>query len=454
MITYLRASQRLLSLKTDALIGLAFSCVLLGCLLHPAVADPEYGRPVDIGALSGGENNSYATGINNHNQVAGYSDITENSSHAFLYDSTHGMQDLGTLFGGSYSTASAINDAGQVAGTADNASGKSEIFLYDSAQGMQDLGTITGTSSFGISVTGLNGFGQISGYFYTSIGANSGAHAFLYSGGTVHDLGFPSGYTSSQATGLNASGQTCGYLTGGSDQVAFLHSGTGTLTASDIIALPFGFSSGQAYGINTAGQVVGTMNNITTGDTHIFLYSGGMVQDLGIPPGGSYYLNGLAINNQGQIAGDGFTYTISTATFQSTGDSQVAVNDGGHTAGSTRYFSTLHYTHATLDGQDIGALPGADYSAGNAINALGQVAGEARTDGAQSHAVLYDSQGFHDLGTAASQSRPSNPGTSRAYAINASGQIAGSSTAPKTINGYSTRAILYDAVRGFQSLVD
>jgi probable HAF family extracellular repeat protein len=58
-----------------------------------------------------------------------------------------------------------------------------------------------------------------------------------------------------------------------------------------------------AYGINASGQVVGQSSN-----GHGFLYSGGVMTDLNslLPAGSGWQLvNANAINDSGQIVGDG-----------------------------------------------------------------------------------------------------------------------------------------------------
>ena len=49
----------------------------------------------------------------------------------------------------------------------------------------------------------------------------------------------------------------------------------------------FGGLSRDAYGINASGQVVGAASN-SSGDARAFLYSNGVMTDLGILPGQSY----------------------------------------------------------------------------------------------------------------------------------------------------------------------
>lgn len=79
---------------------------------------------------------SLARGMNESNQVVGWSTVNEGGDHAFLY-SEGMMLDLGTL-GGRFSKAFAINNLGQVVGTSDLVLGP-HAFLYDQVNGLQDL---------------------------------------------------------------------------------------------------------------------------------------------------------------------------------------------------------------------------------------------------------------------------------------------------------------------------
>src|SRR5207302_8546748 len=78
-----------------------------------------------------------------------------------------------------------------------------------------DLGTLGGTQSVGY---GINDSGQVVGYANTT--GNAVAHAFLYSGGAMHDLNSlipaDSGWELQQASGINDAGQIAGsgYLNG------------------------------------------------------------------------------------------------------------------------------------------------------------------------------------------------------------------------------------------------
>ena len=59
--------------------------------------------------------NSTAEAINNHSQIAGFSDLSQTVTHAVLWTAPDQIQDLGTL-GGNYATAQSINEVGQVVG--------------------------------------------------------------------------------------------------------------------------------------------------------------------------------------------------------------------------------------------------------------------------------------------------------------------------------------------------
>jgi probable HAF family extracellular repeat protein len=73
-----------------------------------------FSRPVVLPRLPGGDS-AGASDINDDGTVVGGSSVGGGASHAFIYDETSGMVDLGTL-GGMSSTANAVNDKGQVVG--------------------------------------------------------------------------------------------------------------------------------------------------------------------------------------------------------------------------------------------------------------------------------------------------------------------------------------------------
>src|SRR5712692_10618015 len=91
-----------------------------------------------------------ALGINNSGQAVGDKDFTSSGgSHAFLWSSGTGAQDLGTLPGGTCSVAFSINNSGQVVGfsCALTSFVTHHAFLWSSTSGMQDLGTLGGSQS-------------------------------------------------------------------------------------------------------------------------------------------------------------------------------------------------------------------------------------------------------------------------------------------------------------------
>ena len=144
----------------------------------------------DLGTLPGGTG-SYATGINNSGQVVGYSNISGVGDHAFFY-SGGAMADLGAMISGrTYSQATGINDSGQVVGYSyvNNLGGVPQAFLY-SGGSMQNLGTLPGgTGSY---ATGINNSGEVVGSADTTVGQPSGDHsnqAFIYSAGYMQGIG-------------------------------------------------------------------------------------------------------------------------------------------------------------------------------------------------------------------------------------------------------------------------
>jgi probable HAF family extracellular repeat protein len=229
--------------------------------------------------------------------------------------------------------------------------------------------------------TAINASGQVVGY---AVLPSNVSHAFLYSGGTMIDLGTLGGSQSS-AQGINASGQIVGFSDTSGDQSrhASVYS-DGRMT--DLGTL--GGDRSFAQGINTSGQIVGG-SFVPNGYAHVFLYKDGRMTDVSAP--GTVGV-ATGINDAGQIVGYAGPSPFGAP-------SRAFLYSGGKTT-------------------DLGTL-GGNFSAATAINASGQVVGSAdvSTNGIF-HAFLYNGAGLIDLGTFGGAK-------STALGINASGQIVG-----------------------------
>lgn len=205
------------------------------------------------------------------------------------------VTDLGTLGGTSgissvyNSVAAAINNSNQVVGWSYAPGSTSpRAFLYSGGT-MTNLGTLGGTSSQAFDI---NNLGQIAG------GSDNGTtdHAFIYSGGSMQDLGpFPGG-SLSIARGINDAGQVVGVGRDGSNQLRAFGYSAGTMTNLGTL----GGTSSFGVGINASGQMVG-QSFYTGTSNHAFLYQSGAMQDLLTLQGGQS--DAWAINNSGLIVG-------------------------------------------------------------------------------------------------------------------------------------------------------
>jgi probable HAF family extracellular repeat protein len=153
---------------------------------------------------------------------------------------------------------------------------------------MIGLGCLYGTGADSWA-TAINDNGVIVGASYPGLAwggaANPGPHAFVYSNGTMKDLGIipgTPGNSGSQATAINNAGTIVGYAeinttSGTSDPVMWDPDGT----IHDLGSLPGGYpdSGGAAYGINNANQVVGSAYN-ASGDQVGMIYERGQMLDL------------------------------------------------------------------------------------------------------------------------------------------------------------------------------
>lgn len=213
-----------------------------------------------------GDSSCHACNINNNGQVVGRSNRDYGQVHtqqAIIWESGQETQCIGTLPGYSYSSAVGINDSGQVVGTAINNSGVEQAFLWQSTVGIQTLGTLGGSSS---GATAINGPGQVVG---TSQDSTGSWRAFLWQSATgMQDLGLLPGYTRSTATDINANGKIVGYLTATSGNDGFVitefehafiwDANSGMVELNTLIDPSLGWTLTYAEAINDNGWIVGS----------------------------------------------------------------------------------------------------------------------------------------------------------------------------------------------------
>lgn len=232
---------------------------------HAFLYSDTFGGMRDLGSLDG--SSSYGYGINATGDITGQTSVTfgnVGTLHAFVYRNNT-MTDIGTLCckdytGNGISVGYAINDNGQVTGSSqvnriDAAiPGAYHVFLYSGGT-MTDLGTLGGSNAAGYAI---NASGQITGVSH--ITGDGAQHAFLYSNGTMTDLGTLDGYVHSEGRGINANGDVVGIakdVTGRATRPFLYRNGVMT-DLNALLPAGSGWTLYEAHGINDAGQIVGT----------------------------------------------------------------------------------------------------------------------------------------------------------------------------------------------------
>ncbi|MCL2639470.1 MAG: PEP-CTERM sorting domain-containing protein [Phycisphaerales bacterium] len=231
-----------------------------------------------------------------------------------------------------------------------------------------------------VGVAGINNSGQIAGGFQDQV--TFIMHSFIYFDNCFANIIPFADQASVSVTGISNSGAATGYFTTPNDDVphAFLYSQENGMI--DLGSLSLGM------GVNAAGQVTGGSLSADYSTSHAFLYSDGIMKDLGTL-GGTWSV-GRAINASGQVVGE---------------------------SSFTNEFITHAFLYASDVITDLGTF-GGPWSCANAINDAGQITGYADLTNGPSHAFLYDNGAMIDLGELGG-------GYSVGLAINNLGQVVG-----------------------------
>jgi len=275
----------------------------------------------DLGTLPEGGYESYSSAINSRGQVVGVAENTIpdlNSmsfpgyqTRAFLWDKQKGMQDLGTLPGGTDAIAAMINEGGQVVGWSYTSSAPSAScvsfatlttgsFIWDKTNGMTDLGNFGGTCTL---ASQLNNRGQVVGN--SNLTGDQVNHAFIWDGATgLTDLGTLGG-SSSAAQAINDYGEAVGwsFLTGDLEVDAVLWRKSGGKWQKTDLGTIDGSTCTASASINASGQVVGF--DCDRGAFAFLWEDGGPMVDLNtlVSSGSGIQVQGVeTINDRGEIA--------------------------------------------------------------------------------------------------------------------------------------------------------
>lgn len=176
--------------------------LLLALIGTSSTARAQMYEIVPLGNLGG--NSAEARAINESGQVVGYSS-TGSAIRGFVWEAGT-MTEIGTL-GGNDSKALDINDNGEVAGIADVDATREHAFIYTGGV-VHDCVPIAGNTSVGLTIHPSDSYvlGES-----TTTGASHACGWYYSNGYAPNDLGTFSGGSTSAATGINDDYRICGY---------------------------------------------------------------------------------------------------------------------------------------------------------------------------------------------------------------------------------------------------
>ena len=278
----------------------------------PASAAPRF-VATRIDPFPGGHF-SQGYGINEAGDVTGVSDSADGNTHAFVYTGSS-ISAFPAVPAARHTFGQAINDAGQVAGYYISNPFSIHAFLVTNAS-MTDLGTLGTRLSWGNAV---NASGQVAGTF-----GGPDVHAFLYSDGLMHEPrhAWRTGQPGLRHQRPRARHRLCRSPAhrrrepaGSTDGHAFLYSG-GTMTDLGTLG---GDSTGLA--LDDSGVVVGSYYDLATRSRRTFIHVEGTMHDLeGLVVAGldgATLFEATGINSRGQIVANGCRQTVCLASSES-----------------------------------------------------------------------------------------------------------------------------------------
>jgi hypothetical protein len=299
----------------------------------------------------------------------------------------------------------------------------------------------------------INASGAVTGALTFPPGIPS--HVFLYSGGTLTDLGtltYPGSATYGAAVGqsINAAGVIAGTVSDpGSPPMwsfGFLYDSTGVLNQ---LANASGFVFCTATGVNSSSLIVGGCTSTLASQSIAVDYLDGMAQQLGPSGGTATPVAGTAVNDSGQVTASGaapFIAQSTTTTVTSipllasspagTQSNPTAINNAGQIVGwqlSGNSYQGFFYGNGTSS-----ALIGVPVSVTQpaiALNNAGQVVGFTQTSSTSPVVPFFLAGGvYSNLNTLISASDPNQPYVTltSAYAISDAGWIVATGTDSRT----------------------
>ena len=192
-------------------------------------------------------------------------------SHAAMWTAAHQLVDLGGLFESDNSHVLGINaggDCAMVAVVDDGGHVGQRSFFARGCTNPQNIGQFGGNYTF---VTAINDSGQMAGYSQLST-SSTDQRAYLWSGGTMRNLGTCRDTVSSGALGLNAAGHVVGFCSDAQGRFSgFYHDGIEMTRIGSL-----GGAQSEAWAINDADVIVGR-SQTAAGAFHAFVLDRGAV---------------------------------------------------------------------------------------------------------------------------------------------------------------------------------